>query len=206
MSSSDNERQQRAEEAARRAYARELEEPEEKPNPVPKLYIVFAVLIVAWGISYFYMRTGTITGAGDLRTPVVAQQGGGSVDGAAIFASSCASCHQASGKGLAGVFPPLDGSGWVQAKAEVPVQILLHGISGEIKVGGTAYNSVMPPFGGSMSDAQIAAVATYIRQSWSNQAEPVTAEFVAKQRAATKDRTTPWAGGAEIRKLVGAPQ
>src|SRR5699024_3938843 len=109
-------------------------------------------------------------------------------DGAAIYATHCASCHQASGKGLPGAFPPLDGSGWVQAKAEVSAQILLHGITGEIKVKGTAYNSVMPAFGSSLSDAEIAAVVTHIRQSWSNQADAVTADFVAEQRAATKDR------------------
>lgn len=206
MSHHDKERQQRAEEAARRAYARELEEPEEMTNPVPKIYILAAALIVIWGISYFYTMTGTITGAGYLRTPIVADTNSGPADGAKLFASSCASCHQASGQGIPGAFPPLNGSGWVQAKAEVPVQILLHGINGEIKVDGTTYNSVMPPFGNSMSDAEIAAVATYIRQSWDNQAEAVEASFVAEQREATADRTTPWDGGAEIRDVVGGPE
>lgn len=186
-----------------RAYGRELDEPTEKPNPIPRIFLIFAICIVVWGMSYFYFRTGGITGAGDTRTPIVAKAGG-AVDGGAIFAANCASCHQASGKGLAGVFPPLDGSGWVVAKAEVPVQILLHGITGEIKVSGTSYNSVMPAFA-SLSDAEIAAVVTYIRQSWSNQASAVEAEFVAKQRKATADRSTPWNGGAEIRKVVGAP-
>lgn len=200
----DNDKR-RVDDGQPRAYAREREEPMEKPNPIPRAFLIVAAVIVVWGISYFYLRTGGITGAGDLRTPVVAKQGG-AADGASLFAASCASCHQASGKGLPGAFPPLDSSGWVQAKPEVPVQILLHGISGEIKVRGTAYNSVMPPFGSSMSDAEIAAVVTYIRQSWSNQAEAVTADFVAKQRAATKDRAAPWAGGTEIRKLVGGPE
>lgn len=204
MSSNGNDKQKQAPQA----YARERGEPTEMPNPVPRTFIVFAVLIVAWGLSYFYLRTGGVTGAGDLRTPIVADSGGdaGPADGAAIFASKCAACHQASGKGLAGVFPPLDASGWVLAKAEVPVQILLHGITGKIKVAGTTYQSVMPPFGGSLSDAQIAAVATYIRQSWSNKASAVEAGFVAKQRKATKDRNKPWAGGAEIRKVVGGPE
>lgn len=203
MSPSDNDKQQKP-----RAYARERDEPQEKPNPVPRAFLIFAALIVIWGISYFYLMTGTITGAGYLRTPVVAETGGGSgeANGATIFASNCASCHQASGQGLPGVFPPLDGSGWVTAKAEVPVQIVLHGITGKIEVKGTAYASVMPAFGGSMSDAEIAAVVTYIRQSWSNKADAVTADFVAQQRAATKDRSAPWAGGAEIREAVGGPQ
>lgn len=201
-SNGDDDKQQ-----APRAYARERDEPMEKPNPIPRVFLVAAVLIVVWGLSYFYIRLGGVTGAGDLRTPIVADSGSsGPADGAAIFASNCASCHQASGKGLSGVFPPLDGSGWVTAKAEVPVQIVLHGINGKIKVKGTTYQSVMPAFGKTFSNAEIAAVVTFIRQSWSNKASAVKAGFVAKQRKALKDRTKPWAGGAEIRKVVGGPE
>lgn len=206
MSMNDNDTRQ--DDDMPQAHARERKEPIEKPNPIPRVFMVMAVLIIAWGLSYFYMRTGSITGAGDMRTPIVQKAGGsaGSVDGSAIFASNCASCHQSSGKGLPGVFPPLDGSGWVTAKAKVPVQILLHGINGKIKVKGTTYQSVMPAFGSSLSNAEIAAVLTYIRQAWSNTAAPISAEFVAKQRKATAQRGKPWGGGAEIREVVGEPQ
>src|SRR5699024_6652899 len=109
----DDDKQRRHDEQPR-AYVREREEPTEKPTPIPRTFLIVAVLIVAWGLSYFYFRIGGITGAGDTRTPVVAKPGD-AADGAGIFAASCASCHQASGQGLAGVLPPRDGSGRVQA-------------------------------------------------------------------------------------------
>src|SRR5699024_6886963 len=131
---------------------------------------------------------------------------GGAADGSAIYAANCQSCHQSSGGGLPGAFPPLDGSGWVTADAKVPVQILLHGINGKITVAGADYESVMPPFADSLSDAEIAAVVTHIRSSWSNAAEAVTADFVAEQRDLHADRSAPWNGGAEIREVVGGPE
>ncbi len=190
-------------EALRRAYERERDEPDERKNPVPVWFLIFSVIIIGWGMSYFYLRTGTQVGAGDMRSPIVAEAGG-TADGSAIYASNCASCHQASGQGLPGVFPPLDDAGWVVAEARVPVQILLHGINGKITVKGQTYQGVMPSFG-TLSDAEMAAVATYIRQNWSNQASTIDATFVAEQRKLTAERTQPWAGGDEIRQVVGGP-
>lgn len=190
------------------AYRREREEPMEKPNPIPIAFMVFAAVIVLWGISYFYLRTGSITGAGDMRTPVAVateRSTGGAVDGGAVYAANCAACHQASGSGIAGVFPPLNGSGWVRAKPAVPVQILLHGITGKISVKSQTYQGTMPSFS-SLLDSEIAAVVTYIRQSWSNNTSAVDAKFVAAQRKVTADRDGSWNGGVEIRKAVGEPK
>jgi|SRR5699024_10565212 len=204
MSAEDRREQQQQD--ARRAYARERDEPEEKSNPVPLAFLIFSVIIVVWGMSYFYVRIGSVTDAGDMRTPVVAEAGGDeAVDGGAVYTSKCASCHQDSGEGVAGAFPPLDGSGWVTASAEVPVQIILRGVTGEIEVAGDTYQGSMPAWD-SMSDAEIAAVTTYIRQNWSNDADEVDADFVAEQREATADREQPWDGGKEIRAEVGEPE
>jgi mono/diheme cytochrome c family protein len=63
---------------------------------------------------------------------------------------------------------------------------------GDVEVQGQVYNGAMPAWGPSLSDAEIAAVATYIRSSWGNKALPITAETVAKARAAHAGRTTPW--------------
>ncbi|HET9679813.1 MAG TPA: c-type cytochrome [Gammaproteobacteria bacterium] len=201
MTQKDNNKQNKV---SPRAYKRERGEPSERDNPIPKTFLVFSIIIVIWGMSYFYTRIGGQTGAGDTRSPMIAKTGG-AIDGAALYAANCVACHQASGQGLAGVFPPLDGSGWVQTKPEVPVQILLHGITGKIVVKGTTYQSVMPSFA-TMSDAEIAAIVSHIRQSWSNKASAVNAEFVAKQRKQTADREAPWNGGAELKKEVGSPQ
>ncbi len=121
------------------------------------------------------------------------------MDGKALFAAQCAACHQATGKGLPGVFPPLDGSEWVHGDTRVLANILLHGINGEITVAGTKYQGSMPAFS-QLSDDELAGVATYIRSSWSNKAEAVTAELFAKERAAS-DRKTPFEGGAALQAL-----
>lgn len=189
---------------SQRAQRRERGEPSEQQNPIPWPFAIAALLIIVWAFSYFYFRTGSLIGAGDMRTPVVATTEA-SVDGQAVFSANCAACHQSMGQGLPGVFPPLDGSGWVVGNPEVPVQILLHGINGKLTVNDVVYQGVMPSFS-TKSDAEIAAVVTYIRQSWSNQASAVDAGLVAKQRELTAERDSPWAGGAELREAIGGPQ
>jgi mono/diheme cytochrome c family protein len=123
-----------------------------------------------------------------------------SVDGAAIFAGSCAVCHQAAGTGLPGVFPPLAGSSWVSGRDATLVQILLHGVQGALTVNGKSYNSAMPAFGNQLSDAQIAAVLTYVRSHWGNKAIPVNPSLVSAQRAATTARGGPWNGDIDLAK------
>jgi mono/diheme cytochrome c family protein len=117
-----------------------------------------------------------------------------------VFAGNCAACHQATGKGLPGVFPPLDGSEWVAGDERVVANILLHGIDGEITVGGNTFKGQMPSFQ-QLGDAELAAVASYVRASWSNQAAAIKAEVFAAQRKANA-RTTPFQGGAELKALA----
>lgn len=120
-------------------------------------------------------------------------------DGKQLYAALCVACHQASGKGLPGVFPPLDGSECVQGDERTVANILLHGITGELTVAGTAYKGAMPAFK-QQGDAELAAVASHVRSQWSNKAAPVTAELFAKERKAGT-RTTPFSGGAELKAL-----
>jgi mono/diheme cytochrome c family protein len=123
-----------------------------------------------------------------------------SADGAAIFAAQCASCHQAAGTGVPGAFPPLAGSNWVNGRDVTLTQILLHGIQGTLTVNGTAYNGAMPSFG-HLSDADIAAVLTYVRSQWGNKAGAVGTALVSTQRAATSTRSEPWHGDSDLTKL-----
>ena len=113
--------------------------------------------------------------------------------GAAIFAR-CTPCHQAAGTGVPGAFPPLAGSPWVTGPVDRPIAILLHGLQGPLTVSGRTYNGVMLPYGTSiaMTDAELAAVLTYIRTSWGNRATPVTVADIARVRAKTKGRTKPF--------------
>ena len=125
------------------------------------------------------------------------------VDGGGVFAANCAACHQATGTGVPGIFPPLDGSEWVMADDRIVINILLHGIQGEIKVKDVAYKGMMPSFA-KLSDGELAAVATYIRSHWSNKAAGVSADQVAKERKAAV-RTTPFTNGTELRALSAKP-
>ena len=113
-------------------------------------------------------------------------------DGAKIFSVTCASCHLANGLGTEGKVPPLAGSEWVVGNEGRLVRIILHGLIGEVEVQGEMFNGAMPTWGGAFTDEQIASVASYVRRSWGNKAAPVTAATVARVRAATGDRKTPW--------------
>lgn len=115
------------------------------------------------------------------------------------FLQACVTCHQATGLGLPGTYPPLAGSEWVQGSEERLVRIVLFGLSGPVKVAGQTFpgTTAMPSFGkvpGSgynWRDDQIAAVLTYIRQEWGNKAPPISTEKVAEIRSKT-NRTQPW--------------
>lgn len=112
------------------------------------------------------------------------------VDGAQLYAQQCVACHQATGEGLAGAFPPLAGSEWVTGEADVPVKILLAGLGGPIEVKGATYNGAMPAFGAVFNDEEIAAVVTHIRTSFGNEAGEVTTEQVASIREEIGSRGT----------------
>src|SRR4029078_12047629 len=113
-------------------------------------------------------------------------------DGKQVFSTTCAACHQASGEGVPGVYPPLAGSEWVTGDDAKVVRILLHGVTGPIEVAGETFNSMMPPWGATLKAAAIAAVLTYVRSTWGNKGTPITAAKVASIRPATSSRTTPW--------------
>ncbi len=130
----------------------------------------------------------------------VAGAAGAAPNGAEVF-TRCAVCHQATGLGVPGAYPPLSGSEWLLNNPEVPIRIVLHGAMGPITVKEPTFNNAMTPFGDQLSDAQIAAVITYERSSFGNAASKVTAEQVAAVRAATKSQTTPW-NPADLQPLI----
>lgn len=101
--------------------------------------------------------------------------------------SNCMSCHQANGRGLPPVYPPLRASEIVLGDPETLVKIVMHGLEGKITVDGQLYNQVMPaaPL---RTDDEIAAVLTYVRSAWGNSASAVDAALVAKVLEETKGR------------------
>jgi mono/diheme cytochrome c family protein/lysophospholipase L1-like esterase len=109
----------------------------------------------------------------------------------------CATCHQPNGLGLDPAFPTLAGTPWVTGSEERLTKIVLHGLHGKIEVNGKVYDPEkgVPPmtaFGAILKDEEVAGVLTYVRNSWGNKADPVSAETVKKVREATKDRSIFW--------------
>lgn len=113
-------------------------------------------------------------------------------DGEQIYNTRCMRCHQMSGEGVPGAFPPLTDTDWVNGDKGRLIRLLLHGVSGRMEVKGQTYSGVMPPWGGALEDAGVAAVLTYVRSNFGNDTTAVTAEEVAKVRAATEGRKKPW--------------
>jgi nitrite reductase (NO-forming) len=102
--------------------------------------------------------------------------------GKALFASNCASCHQASGKGLPGAIPPLAASDYLaKNEKERVIGVLLNGLSGPIKVNGASFNSVMPNFR-HLGNDDLSNILTYVYASWGNNGTIVTGEEIRKGR------------------------
>jgi len=101
--------------------------------------------------------------------------------GKQIFSQTCIACHQPEGQGIANAFPPLAKSDYLNADVERAIGIVLHGMSGEITVNGTKYNSVMTAQ--TLNDEEVANVLTYVYNSWGNNGSEVTPTMVTKVRS-----------------------
>lgn len=176
--------------------------------------IAMIALFLGFGITYLTLRTdNTSMSPGDSRTtespvkttvdasvPVAVANDLPSLmeKGKQVYTTTCQACHQATGIGIPGAFPPLAESEWVNGPSKRIVAIVLHGLQGEINVKGVKFQSVMPPFETQLKSDDIAAVVTYVRNSFGNKADLVTTDMVEKVKEETKSRTTPWNGEAEL--------
>jgi len=121
--------------------------------------------------------------------------------GKKTYEAVCGICHGPDGLGKPGQAPPLAGSEWVVAKgvnrlAHIP----LAGLAGPIQVAGKEWSLNMAAMGAALPDEDVAAVLTYIRTSWGNQAEAVTADDVKKVRAEIGKSPQPYSG-AQLKAL-----
>lgn len=105
--------------------------------------------------------------------------------GKKIYTTYCAPCHQRNGKGAEGRFPPLTESSWVTGNPARLIGIILQGLQGNIEVNGVGYNGVMPQQN-FLSDAEAAAVLTYVRENFGNKAGAITEEEIKAQRSKLK--------------------
>ncbi len=123
-------------------------------------------------------------------------------DGAALFAQNCALCHQADGGGQPGLYPPLKGSEWLKGDPSLPVRIVLAGLQGPVTVNGARFDGQMPAFASVFSDAELAAVVSYVRSEFNGLKDPVPASLVAELRPS---RELPWTA-AELPKHSDQPR
>ena len=173
-------------------------------RPLPLWLMAFSMLLFFWAGMYLAYNSGGFK-ANVFDASVVSWSGGGSAVAAApvdmkvlgkkVFSQSCVICHQATGLGVPGQFPPLVGTEWVLSQDwhgdNHLVKQVLYGMQGPITVKGLPYNNAMAAWN-QLTDQQIAAVLTYVRSEWGNNAPPITTEFVTKVRADTKPRTEAW--------------
>ncbi|MEP1035215.1 cytochrome c [Ekhidna sp.] len=90
------------------------------------------------------------------------------VQGAKVYATYCANCHQQDGKGLASLYPPLAESDYLLEDMARAACIVKNGQSKEIVVNGVTYNQMMP--GNPITNLEIAEVLTFIGNAWGNEA------------------------------------
>lgn len=177
--------------------------------------IFLIAVFVGFGATYLALRTkDTSLTPGDSRTTRSAPAGetaapaasgdAGSFEalmerGKQVFTTTCQACHQANGQGIPGAFPPLAESEWVSGPAEQIAAIILHGLQGEVTVKGQKFQNAMPSFKEQLKAEDIAAVVTYVRNSFGNKADPMSVEMVNAIKERTKDRSAPWNGEAELK-------
>ncbi|MBY0507946.1 MAG: cytochrome c [Bryobacteraceae bacterium] len=173
------------------AAMREMQEPRDGIAPTPVSYIIMCLLFVLGGGWYLGYYGGEWTANGLSERPIAGippapPPQDPMVLGKEVF-GACLQCHQESGLGVAGTYPPLAGSEYVLGDKRRLVAILLKGLNGEFVVKGNTYNSQMPAWE-IREDEEIAAVLTYIRNSWGNKADAVSKDLVTAVRKETAGR------------------
>lgn len=161
-------------------------------SAVPVWLVILMVLLLYWGGLYFDQHGGWFSPQVYAPYASVAEvekfqppaSGGPPPQGRRYYDLICALCHNPDGAGKPGQAPPLVGSEWVLAEgANRLIRIPIVGLNGPIEVKGQQMNLSMAAMGASLSDEDLAAVLTYIRQSWGNKASDVTPEQVKAVRA-----------------------
>ena len=123
------------------SQTRERPEPYEQTRAIPAWLAILAVVLALWGVVYLVLYAGSDWGIyGDRRSlaaleaPQTSAAGAAAMDGKALFLTHCSACHQATGLGIPGAFPPLAASGRVTGKPENLVKIMLLGVTGKLTV------------------------------------------------------------------------
>ena len=186
--------------AVHRHAFREASDPGEGAENGPWWFWAAAVAALVFGGFYMGRYAGVFAGEAAVHLQPGEPSASGApaavpVDGGAVFSGRCAACHQGTGLGLPGVFPPLAGSEYVNGDPGRLARLVLRGLTGPVTVAGATFNGAMPAWADALKDAEVAAVLTYVRSHFGNTAGPIAADAVAAARAATRGRTAPWTAG-----------
>lgn len=199
------------------AIAREKSEPAYggQSKGLPSWLIVIFCILLFWSGGYLFLF------AGGFRNDVFSERetsaamyfpatsaGGAVVEtektpfelGKSLFTGTCQACHQSSGQGLPGQYPPLAGSEFVLGGERRLVSIVLKGLQGPLTIHGQSFNGQMPGWEASLNDKKLAAILTYVRSEWGNKASEVSPEGVAALRAELASRAESWTE-PEIRSI-----
>jgi mono/diheme cytochrome c family protein len=184
------------------------EVPEPEKGPVPLWLIGLIGFCIFWAGAYLFSFSGGFKADVFDFQPKFGVEGGGAksapdpkVVGKALYSSNCVTCHQANGQGVAGQYPPLAGSEVELGDATNHlIAIELKGLQGPVVVEGKPFNNSMQAWEAQYTDSQLAAIITYVRSDWGNNAPPITADMVKQIRAEFKDRKEQWTW-PEIEKM-----
>lgn len=173
--------------------------PEPEKGPIPVWLVAVMGLSVFWAGAYLFSFSGGFRSDVFDFEPKFGVQVGAKVAadpkvvGKALFSANCITCHQATGLGVPGQYPPLAGSEVELGDATNHlIAIVLKGLQGPVVVEGKPFNNSMQAWEGQYTDQQLSAILTYVRSDWGNNAPPITADMVKQIRGEFKDRKEQW--------------
>jgi len=193
------------------AIKREHAEPSSENMPVPVWLLIISAVAIGLASTYLGLFHGGFSGevfnerdsspklifseptkAAAGATEVAAKEESLADQGKKVFAANCVACHQATGLGVPGAFPPLAGSEFVMGSPKRLSMILLKGLQGPVEVKGAKFNGAMPAWEKALTDKKIAAVLSYVRQEWGNKAPEVLPEQIEAARKEFSARSESW--------------
>jgi len=206
------------------AIKREHADPLTDSMPMPIWLLVVSGVAVALAFTYLGLFHGGFSGevfneresspkmlfsepskAAAAATEVAAKEESLPEQGKKVFAANCVACHQLTGLGVPGAFPPLAGSEYVLGSPKRLSMILLKGLQGPVEVKGAKFNGAMPAWEKALTDKKIAAVLSFIRQEWGNKAPEVTPEQIEGARKEYAARSESWTAADILAVPADAP-
>lgn len=175
--------------------------------PLPRWMMGLIGLAIFWAGAYLFSFSGGFSADVFDYQPKYGVAGGAAappdpkVIGKHLFSANCVTCHQANGLGVEGQYPPIAGSEFVNGPANNRlIAIVLKGLQGPVQVAGKSVNNTMQAWEGQYTNEQLAAILTYERSDFGNNAPPIPAAAVKQMREELKSRTEQWTF-AELMKL-----